>query len=69
MKYEEITKRIIGCAMRVDSNLVNGFQEVILSACNDIELNLDKLNFKREKGNENLLQRSKHCDKKSRFFC
>ena len=28
MKYEEITKRIIGCAMRVHSILGNGFQEV-----------------------------------------
>ncbi|MHB8336618.1 MAG: GxxExxY protein [Ignavibacteriaceae bacterium] len=29
MKYEELTKRIIGCAMKVHSILGNGFQEGI----------------------------------------
>jgi|GEM_PF-6688694 len=29
MKYEEITHKIIGCAMKVHSNLGSGFQEVI----------------------------------------
>lgn len=29
MKYEELTHKIIGCAMRVYSALGNGFQEVI----------------------------------------
>jgi len=29
MKYEDITGRIIGCAMRVHSTLGSGFQEVI----------------------------------------
>ena len=28
-KYEEITKKIIGAAMKVHSTLGNGFQEVI----------------------------------------
>jgi GxxExxY protein len=28
-KYEEITRKIIGAAMRVHSTLGNGFQEVI----------------------------------------
>jgi GxxExxY protein len=29
MKHEEITHKIIGCAMKVHSTLGNGFQEVI----------------------------------------
>jgi len=29
MKYEDLTKKIIGCAMQVHSVLGNGFQEVI----------------------------------------
>ena len=29
MLYEELTKKIIGCAMKVHSTLCNGFQEVI----------------------------------------
>ena len=37
MKYEEITRRIIGCAMRVHSILGNGFQEVIYQRALAIE--------------------------------
>lgn len=29
MKYEDLTRKIIGCAMKVHSTLGNGFQEVI----------------------------------------
>ena len=49
MKYEEITRRIIGCAMKVHSNLGNGFQEVNYQRAIIIEMNLDRLNFEREK--------------------
>lgn len=31
MKYEQLTHKIIGCAMKVQSTLGNGFQEVIIS--------------------------------------
>lgn len=31
MKYEALTHKIIGCAMKVHSTLGNGFQEVIIS--------------------------------------
>ncbi|MGD9994989.1 MAG: GxxExxY protein [Salinivirgaceae bacterium] len=48
MKYEELTKRIIGCAMRVHSTLGNGFQEVIYQRALAIEMHLDGLNFERE---------------------
>jgi GxxExxY protein len=49
MKHEEITKRIIGCAMRVHSTLGNGFQEVIYQRALAIEMQFDKLSFEREK--------------------
>ena len=47
-KYSDITKRIIGCAMRVHSALGNGFQEVIYQRALAIEMEMDKLVFARE---------------------
>lgn len=49
MKYEDITKSIIGCAMKVHSTLGNGFQEVIYQRALEIEMNLEGLKFEREK--------------------
>lgn len=49
MKYEEITKRIIGCAMKVHSFLGNGFQEVIYQRALEIEMSIEGLKFEREK--------------------
>jgi len=49
MKYEDLTKRIIGCAMKVHSFLGNGFQEVIYQRALEIEMSLDGLKFEREK--------------------
>lgn len=49
MKFEDITKRIIGCAMKVHSFLGNGFQEVIYQRALEIEMNLEGLKFEREK--------------------
>ena len=49
MKYEDITKRIIGCAMKVHSTLGNGFQEVIYQRALKIEMSIDGLKFEREK--------------------
>ena len=37
MLYSELTKQIIGCAMKVHSFLGNGFQEVIYQRCLAIE--------------------------------
>lgn len=48
MKHEEITRRIIGCAMTVHKTLGNGFQEVIYQRALEIEMRLDKLKFQRE---------------------
>ena len=47
-KINEITHRIIGCAMRVHSTLGNGFQEVIYQRALAIEMRLEGLEFQRE---------------------
>ncbi|MFA4907553.1 MAG: GxxExxY protein [archaeon] len=48
MKYEELTRRIIGCAMQVHSTLGNGFQEVIYQRCLAIEFIENEIGFQRE---------------------
>ncbi len=48
MIYEEITHKIIGCAMKVHSTLGNGFQEVIYQRALAIEMTKQGLNFHRE---------------------
>jgi GxxExxY protein len=48
MKYEEITRKIIGSAMDVHSTLGNGFQEVIYQRALAIEMEKKGLAFKRE---------------------
>lgn len=48
MKYEELTHKIIGCAMKVHSTLGNGFQEVIYQRALAIEFEKQGLGFQRE---------------------
>ena len=48
MKHEEITHKIIGCAMKVHSTLGNGFQEVIYQRALAIEMEKQGLGFQRE---------------------
>lgn len=48
MKYEELTHKIIGCAMKVHSTLGNGFQEVIYQRALAIEMERQGLIFQRE---------------------
>jgi len=48
MKLDEITYKVIGCAMKVHNTLGNGFQEVIYQRCLAIELDRVKLSFGRE---------------------
>lgn len=45
---DELTYRIIGCAMRVHAALGNGFQEVLYQRALVIELRKANLNFDRE---------------------
>lgn len=48
MKHEDLTRKIIGCAMEVHKQLGNGFQEVIYQRALSIELQLQGLEFSRE---------------------
>jgi GxxExxY protein len=49
LKYEDITRKIIGCAMQVHPIMGNGFQEVIYQRALEIEMSLQGLSFEREK--------------------
>ena len=48
VKEDELTYKIIGCAMKVHGTLGNGFQEVIYQRCLAIELEKTGLGFIRE---------------------
>jgi GxxExxY protein len=48
MEKDELTYKIIGCAMKVHNTLGNGFQEVIYQRCLAIELAKADLLFGRE---------------------
>ncbi|MBK6773355.1 MAG: GxxExxY protein [Ignavibacteria bacterium] len=50
MKHEEITHKIIGCAMKVHNTIGNGFQEVIYQRALAIEMERQDLCFQREMG-------------------
>ena len=45
---DELTYKIIGCAMKVHNTLGNGFQEVIYQRCLGIELHKANIEFLRE---------------------
>ena len=46
--YEELTRRIIGAAMKVHTALGSGFQEVIYQRALELEMPYHELAFKRE---------------------
>ena len=48
MKYEDLTRKIIGCSMEVHKDLGNGFQEVIYQRALKIEMEVIGLVFERE---------------------
>ncbi len=49
MEKDELTYKIIGCAMNVHNKLGPGFQEVIYQRCLAIELKKANLDYEREK--------------------
>jgi len=49
LKHDDITRRIIGCAMRVHTQLGNGFVESVYQKSLEIEMTLEGLSFVREK--------------------
>ena len=48
MQYEDLTRKIIGCAIEVHKRLGNGFQEVIYQRALEIEMQIVGLGFTRE---------------------
>ena len=48
LKYDDITRKIIGCAMKVHTALGNGFQEVIYQRALEIEMIEQGLTSQRE---------------------
>ncbi|OQY40171.1 MAG: GxxExxY protein [Candidatus Cloacimonetes bacterium 4572_65] len=48
MRHEELTYKIIGCAMEVHRHIGNGFQEVIYQRALAIEMELQGISFSRE---------------------
>ena len=48
MINNDLTYKIIGCAMKIHNTLGSGFQEVIYQRCLDIEMKKAGLNFGRE---------------------
>ena len=48
MAMDDLTYRIIGCAMKVHNTLGNGFQEVVYQRCLAIEMERAGLDFSRE---------------------
>ena len=48
MKHEDLTRKIIGCSMKVHSTPGNGFQEVIYQRALAIEMTKQGLVFQRE---------------------
>ena len=47
-EMDELTYKVIGCAMKVHNTLGNGFQEVIYQRCLAIELRKEGIKFARE---------------------
>jgi len=48
MKYEDLTHKIIGCALTVHKTLGNGFQEVIYQRALALEFKHMGIDFERE---------------------
>ena len=48
MQHEDLTYKIIGCAMEVHKHLGNGFQEVVYQRALAIEMLLSGIEFSRE---------------------
>jgi len=59
MEKNDITYRIIGCAMEVHKTLGNGFQEIIYQRCLAIELEKEGIPFCREV-NQDIYYKGQH---------
>ena len=68
MLYEDLTRKIIGCAMKVHSTMGNGFQEVIYQRALEIEMKYEGLSFEREKEMELFYRDEKIGTRRVDFF-
>ncbi len=68
MQHEDLTRKIIGCAMTVHSTLGNGFQEVIYQRALKLEMEYVGLNFEREKEMEIFYRDKKIGNRRADFF-
>lgn len=48
ININDLTRKVIGCAMEVHNHLGNGFQEVIYQRALSIELNMNNISHQRE---------------------
>ena len=48
LKYEDLTGKIIGCAMKVHSKMKSGYKEIIYSRCLAIEFDRARIKYNRE---------------------
>lgn len=68
-KINELTHKIIGCAMKVHSTLGNGFQEVIYQRALAIEMQFQGISFKREKEMPIFYREKQIGTRRVDFFC
>lgn len=68
MQINDITHRIIGCAMKVHNTLGNGFPEVIYQRALEIEMTSCGLNFEKEKDMPILYEGHKIGSRRVDFF-
>ena len=64
----ELTHKIIGCAMTVHSTLGSGFQEIIYQRAMAIEMKYQMLSFEQEKSMY-IYYRDQRIGTTCRFFC
>ena len=69
MKHSELTRQIIGCAMKVHSVMGNGFQELVYQRALAIEMHYQGLSFEREKEMEIFYRDEKVGTRRVDFFC
>lgn len=69
ININDITHKIIGCAMQVHNTLGNGFQEVIYQRALAIEMRLAKLSFQREKEMPIFYREEQIGTRRIDFFC
>ena len=69
LKHKEITQKIIGAAMKVHSQLGNGFQEIIYQRALAIQLEDDGLGFVRECNMQIFYNGRIIGDRRVDFFC